>query len=113
MILITDGIQDYYVSGSRTMGAMDPSICAQAKANGVTVMVLYTPYIPLETPYVNTTDPTYVANIAPIASNIWPNLQACASQPSYAIQASDTPGINAALKQFVAIATAAPSHLTQ
>ena len=113
LIIVTDGVQDYYLNGNRTMGAIDPTVCNQAKANGVTVMVLYTPYIPLVTPYVVSSDGTYVSNIQPVAGNIFPDLQGCASQPAYAIQASDSASINAAMQQLIAIATTAPSHLTQ
>lgn len=70
LIIITDGVADDYApagpipyapssggvvenaGGARYLYAADSGVCQQAKANGVTVMVLWTPYVPLDIPYV-------------------------------------------------------------
>ncbi len=113
MFIITDGVVDYYAGTGRSIYASDSAVCTQAKASGVTVMVLWTPYVPLVTPYIPVSNSFYQSYVAPFYSNIWPNLQACASSPSLAWQATDTAGVNAALTQMLAIATKSPSHFTQ
>jgi len=113
LIIITDGVVDYYAGTGRSIYAADSSICTTAKANGLTVMTLWTPYVPLVTPYVPVSNGFYQSYVQPFYNNIWPNLQACASSPSLAWQASDSAGINAALQQMLAIATKTPGHFTQ
>jgi len=131
LIIITDGVVDEYAAsgpahyagnsgalienpgGTRYLFAADSGVCQQAKANGVTVMVLWTPYVPLDTPYVPVSNGFYDGYVAPFYGSIWPNLQACASSPSLAWQASDSADINAALQQILAVATKSPGHFTQ
>ncbi len=131
LIIITDGVVDYYahggrklyagdtagvvsnVGGDRVLYAADSGVCAEAKANGATVMVLWTPYVPLDKPYIPVSNGFYDSEVAPFYPSIWPNLQACASSPSLAWQASDSADINAALQQILAIATKSPGHFTQ
>jgi Flp pilus assembly protein TadG len=110
LIIITDGVVDYYAGTARSIYAADSSICATAKANGVT---LWTPYVPLVTPYVPVSNAFYVSYVQPFYNNIWPDLQSCASSPTLAWQASDSADINAALTQMLAIATKTPGHFTQ
>jgi Flp pilus assembly protein TadG len=113
LVIITDGVLDYYLGGARVISAADPSSCAQAKANGATVMILYTPYVPLMPPYVANANPTYTAAVLPVQANILPSLQSCASSPTMVWQASDTADVNSALTQILAIATKSPGHFTQ
>ncbi len=113
LVIITDGVLDYYLGGARYVNAVDPASCAQAKANGVTVMVIYTPYIPVIPPYVQSTNYAYTSLVQPIQSNILSSLQSCASSPALVWQASDTTDFNVAMQQLLGIVAASPGHFTQ
>ena len=107
LFVITDGLVDQYTGSARVIDPIDPTNCTALKAKGVTVMVLYTPYLPLPT------NAFYNTYVAPVASQIAPQLQACASSASLYFQASDATGINAALQQMLKVATTSPGHFTQ
>jgi Flp pilus assembly protein TadG len=52
LFIVTDGINDSLLYGTQIVGPMDQAVaapCAGIKANGVTVYVLYTPYLPIPT----------------------------------------------------------------
>ena len=100
LFLVTDGVQDYVnANGQRVVAAMTPDVCNAMKANGVTILVLYTQYIPLPT------NAFYVDNVAPFASSIVPNLTACASAPEYYFAATDPSDIQAAMQRMLQLAT--------
>lgn len=101
VFLMTDGVQD--IAGNCTDGhctqAFDPSQCAALKNAGVTVGVIYTTYLAMPT------EQTYLDLVAPFASNLAPNLQKCATSPSWFYQATDASDIQAAITALFAKAT--------
>ena len=108
VFLITDGAQDsqYQLGGGAWSGSnhattLDVSNCAALKARGITVEVLYVPYVPIPNPTTiwNDEDDFANANIP----NIPPALQACAS-PGFFFTASTPSDINSALQAMFAMA---------
>ncbi len=104
VFIITDGVQDVFcavgVDGHCT-GPFDPSLCASMKSKA-TVGVIYTTYLPI---YTNNNPafgfhPAYAFLVQPFASQIAPNLQACASGANWYYEASDGPALNAAMQQL-------------
>ena len=78
LFVVGDGVYDRSSSsGARQIGAFNSADCAALKAMGVTILVLYTPYTPIPS------NGFYMANVQPISGQIVPNLQACASSPSF------------------------------
>jgi Flp pilus assembly protein TadG len=105
VIIITDGVDDEYGNCAFThcVAPLDPTLCAQLKTKA-TVGVIYTTYNPI---YTNN-DPTqgldfrYTGLIQPLASQIAPALQACASSPLFYFEASDGPSITTGMRQLMA-----------
>ncbi len=95
------------------MEPLQPAQCAALKAKGVQILTLYTQYIPLDPPNVPTANSFYDQNIKPFAGQIFPNLQACASSPAFAFQATDPTSISAALQAMLQAALSAPARFTQ
>jgi hypothetical protein len=112
LVLVTDGLEDYVnSSGTRVMQALEPSYCQLFKNMGYTVFVLYTPYYPLMNAF-------YLQNLTSVAegtstTSLTYNLQQCASSSSDYIVATNSAGMNAALKTFLNIALATPARLSQ
>jgi Flp pilus assembly protein TadG len=101
LFIVTDGVEDETVGGSRVQSLMGTSNCTTIKNRGIRIAILYTEYLPLPT------NSWYNTYIAPIQSNIGPTLQNCASPGLY--QAVDTGGdISSALANLfeTAVATA-------
>ncbi|MEO8715984.1 MAG: pilus assembly protein TadG-related protein [Acetobacteraceae bacterium] len=125
LFIVTDGVADYFDSGGkRVIAALDPTQCSALKAKGVQVLTLYTQYFPLvypptqaptfpPTPSPSPNNAFYVANVYPFIGNLAPNLQACASSPSFAFQATDAPSIGVALQAMLQAALSAPARFTQ
>ncbi len=114
LFIVTDGVADYIDGGgNRVIAPLDPTLCAALKAKRVQIMTLYTQYYPITPPNVPTANAFYVANVAPFVGQIFPNLQACASSPSYAFQATDGASINAALQAMLQAALSVPAKFTQ
>lgn len=107
LFIITDGLVDQYTGNSRVIGQIDATQCNAMKSKGVTIMVLYTTYLPLPT------NAFYNTYVAPIQNQISPALQNCASAPSLFFTASDSAGINTALQTMLANAAKSPGHFTQ
>ena len=105
LFVVTDGVYDQYSPG-RQIGAFKPSDCAAIKALGVSVLVLYTPYLPLPD------NSFYVDNVQPISPQIVPNLQACASSPNYFFVASDANDIKTQMQNMLQLVVRSTSHLT-
>jgi Flp pilus assembly protein TadG len=106
LFIVGDGVYDQYVSGQRQMGAFDPADCAALKVQGVSILVLYTPYAaPVPT------NGYYVQHIQPVSGQIEPNLQACASSPSYYFVANDATDINTQLQTMLQLVVQTSSHL--
>ena len=110
LFIITDGMRDENVSGTRTMGPMPTSLCTTIKNRGIRIAILYTQYLPesasdswsvtnVKTPYLSPTD-----RISPAATT-------CASTGLF-YQVTTDSDISAALSALFqkAIATA---HLIQ
>ncbi len=105
LFLVTDGVYD--AGSPRAISPFDPLSCNALKALGVTILVLYTPYTPIPD------NSFYVANVEPIAPQISPDLQACASSPNYLYTASDAADIQAKLQTMLRQVVQTTSHLTQ
>jgi len=115
VFLVTDGSQDpqsYWNgswSGSNHATTLDTTICTTMKNRGITVAVLYIPYVqinPVNTSFANDEDDYANWNIPNIPSK----LQSCAS-PSFFYTASTPADINTALTEMFnqAVSTA---HVT-
>lgn len=117
LMIVTDGLRD--VPGACGYGhctaAFDDSVCTQFKNMGVTVVVIYTTYLPI---YV---DPnakskslaqTYIDLVKPFIAQIPINLKACASSSDWYAEASDGPALSAAIAQMFAN-TLAQTRLTK
>jgi Flp pilus assembly protein TadG len=105
LFIVTDGVEDEMVSGSRVQALMDPSYCTTIKNRGIRIAVLYTTYLPLPT------NAWYNQYISPFQPNIGPNLQSCAS-PGLYYAVTTNQDISAAMISLFnsAVATA---HLTK
>ena len=107
VFIVTDGLVDQYNGNERQIGPVTLAACAALKAKGVTILTLYTPYLPL------TTNAFYNTYVAPIQSQIQPQLQACASSPSMAYAASNAGDVDAELKTMLAAVIQTSGHLTR
>jgi uncharacterized protein (UPF0333 family) len=106
LFIVTDGVEDAMVSGSRVQALMDTSWCTTVKNRGIRIAVLYTEYLPL------TTNSWYNTYIAPFQSQIAGNMQSCASPGLYTAVTTDG-DISGALNTLFSTAVATASHLTQ
>ena len=107
LFIVTDGLVDEYSGGSRKIGPVNPDDCAALKARGVTILTLYTPYLPL------TNNGFYNTYVAPIQSQIVPHLQSCATSPSLAFEADNAADIDAKLRTMLATVIQNSGHLTR
>ncbi len=107
LFIVTDGLVDQYSGSSRQIGPISPSDCAAIKQAGVTILTLYTPYLPL------TTNAFYNTYVAPIQAQIAPQLQACASSASLAFEASNAADIDSRLQTMLAAVIQSSGHLTK
>jgi Flp pilus assembly protein TadG len=73
LLIITDGIEDD-ASGT---GLMDTSMCATIKNRNIQIGVVYATYFPIPGYW------PYDLYVAPVQSQINPNLASCASSPAY------------------------------
>jgi hypothetical protein len=90
LFIVTDGVEDETVNGSRVQSLMSTSYCTTIKNRGIRIAVLYTTYLPLPT---NAWYNSYIASFQP---NIGSNLQSCAS-PGLYFQVSTNQDISAAM----------------
>jgi Flp pilus assembly protein TadG len=82
LFFVTDGVEDESYGGRiiQTInggGGAGVDYCAQIKAKGIKIAILYTEYLPVPK------NSFYQSNVAPILNNIGPKLQACASPNLY------------------------------
>ncbi len=97
-IFLSDGVED--IEGNLMFGrgtdVSYTSACAQIKAAGATMISIAAPYP------VMGNEPQYQSLVAPLAPPATPNYQSamtsCATDLTWAYQATDGPGINAAVK---------------
>ncbi len=106
LFIVTDGVEDALVSGSRVQALMDTSWCTTVKNRGIRIAVLYTQYLPLPT------NSWYNTYISPFQPQIAGNMQGCASPGLYTAVTTDG-DISAALTALFNTAVAQSSHLTQ
>jgi hypothetical protein len=90
LFIVTDGVEDALVGGTRIQALMDTSYCTTVKNRGIRIAVLYTVYYPLPT------NAWYNSYISPFQSNISQNMQSCAS-PGLYFQVSTGGDISAAM----------------
>ena len=105
LFIVTDGVEDEMVNGSRVQSLMSPTYCTTIKNRGIRIAVLYTTYLPLPT------NSWYNQYIKPFQSQIGPTLQSCAS-PGLYFQVSTDQDISGALAQLFNIAVET-AHLTR
>jgi hypothetical protein len=105
LFIVTDGVEDETVGGSRVQSLMGTSNCTTIKNRGIRIAILYTEYLPLPT------NSWYNTYIAPFQPNIGSNLQSCAS-PGLYFEVTVDQDITAAMEALFAQALAT-SHLTQ
>jgi hypothetical protein len=91
LFLITDGVEDENQGGSNGVGLISTDQCTAMKNRGISIGVVYTTYFPVPTYW------PYNDYVAPIATQIGPNLQGCASSPNYFVEVSTDGDIGAAL----------------
>jgi Flp pilus assembly protein TadG len=106
LFIVTDGVYDQLNGSDRQIGAFSPADCAGLKDLGVTILVLYTPYIPVPS------NSQYTATVEPVMPGVVPNLTACASSPAGFFVASDAAGIDAQLQVMLQAAVLSSGHLT-
>ena len=90
VFLVTDGVEDEMVAGSRQQSLMSNGWCTTIKNRGIRIAVLYTAYLPLPT------NSWYNQYISPFQPNIASTLQNCAS-PGLYYQVTTGGDISAAL----------------
>jgi len=99
LFFVSDGVADAYypstclesgVGSGRCQEPMNVANCTAIKNRGIKIAVLYTTYYPL------TTNAWYNSTVAPWASQIPTNMQACAS-PGLYFQVSPSQGISQAM----------------
>jgi Flp pilus assembly protein TadG len=105
LFIVSDGVDDSKVNGSRHQALFDTSWCTTVKNRGIRIAMLYTTYLPLPT------NPWYNTYISPFQPQISGNMKACAS-PGLFFQVSTDQDITAAMNALFqqAVATA---RLTQ
>lgn len=113
--MVTDGVTDvegwWCVYGHCT-APIDPKICDDFKAKGITVGIVYTTYLPTKADPMNASSTElrdeYIKLVQPIAKDIRPNLEKCAT-PGWFFEASDGTEIHAAMQTLFRQATQTPS----
>jgi Flp pilus assembly protein TadG len=108
LILVTDGVQDFdncsYILCHQPQ-IVTASSCTALKNKGINVAVIYTTYLPFNSIF-------YTSEVQPLANNIAPALQSCATSGLY-FEASDATGIASAFSSiFSQIAIASNPRLT-
>ncbi|MGH6823912.1 MAG: TadE/TadG family type IV pilus assembly protein, partial [Methylocella sp.] len=116
VFLVTDGAQNNQIqngggswSGSNSATTLNTANCSLLKNRGITLSILYVPYVPIQNPTRIWNDEDHVANAN--IPNIPPSLRACAS-PGF-FYTADTPQdiTNAMQDMFLQVLAAA--RLTQ
>jgi hypothetical protein len=105
LFIVSDGVDDDSVSGSRNQAMFDTSYCTTVKNRGIRIAVLYTTYEPM------TTNSWYNTYVAPFQPQIAGNMQNCAS-PGLFFQVSTDQDISSAMTALFQ-QTIATARLTQ
>jgi Flp pilus assembly protein TadG len=117
LFIVTDGMDDYYTNPAaqlgRTQAPINPAACAQLKAEGFTIYVLYTLYYPLANPFYISSDINIVEGIspAPPSTNIEYAMSQCASSTDKFYKADDGNSIDKALQAMLAAALGSAGRL--
>jgi Flp pilus assembly protein TadG len=108
LFIVSDGVDDNSLNGSRNQALFDTSYCTTVKNRGIRIAVLYTTYLPLPNTPINS---WYTKYIAPFQPQISGNMQKCAS-PGLFFEVKTDQDISAAMNALFqqAVATA---RLTQ
>lgn len=116
LIIVTDGMADYYKDGKNdgrvipdSEGPIKAADCAGMKSLKYSIYVLYTTYIATPTDLMLHFDP----NLAPYVPSIVPALKSCASAPTNYAEASDPTAINTAMTQLLQSALSNSGRYTQ
>lgn len=108
-IFLSDGVED--IEGNQIYGrgtdVSYTSACSSIKNNANATL------ISIVAPYPVVSDNQYPILVAPIASQLVPTMQACATDSSWAFQATDGPGINTAVKTALQQIIQGLTRLTQ
>ena len=107
LFVVADGLVDQNSGVGRQIGPINPQDCAALKARGVTILTLYTPYLPL------TTNGFYQAYVAPVQAQIAPQFAACASSPSLSFEAANAQDIDSRLQTMLTAVIQSSGHLTR
>ncbi len=112
LFIVSDGLVDQYSGSSRVIGPINPANCAAIKAQGVTILTLYTPYLPIMN---NSFYVTYVWPYQSMGSpdNIQQAMSACATTPSLAYVATNSAQIDAQLQTMLATVVQTTGHFTR
>jgi Flp pilus assembly protein TadG len=107
LFIVTDGVEDELVSGSRQQSTMTGSQdwCTPLKTKGIKIAILYTEYFPLPT------NSWYNSYIAPFQPSIGTTLQNCASSGLF-YEVGLGQDISTALSELFQLAVNS-AHLTQ
>jgi Flp pilus assembly protein TadG len=103
VFLITDGVnnsQTYAPFTGSNPAVLDTSYCTTLKNRGITIGVLYTPYVPINPPnasFAGNEDGKVNAIIPPSSTAVPDALRACASAPNFYIEANSPDDINQGL----------------
>jgi Flp pilus assembly protein TadG len=89
LFLVSDGVADEW--GPPRVKPVPVALCDQIKARNIQIAALYTTYHPLPT------NAAYMAEVAPVASQIAPAMQQCAS-PGLYFEVSPSQGISEAMQ---------------
>ncbi len=105
LFIVSDGVDDSNVSGSRNQALFNTAMCTTVKNRGIRIAVLYTTYLPLPT------NSWYNSYISPFQPQIAGNMQNCAS-PGLFFQVSTDQDITTAMAALFqqAVATARLTH---
>lgn len=116
VFLVTDGAQNNQIqngggtwSGSNAATTLNTANCSLLKNRGITISILYVPYVPIQNPTTIWNDEDHVANAN--IPNIPPSLRACAS-PGYFFTADTPQDITNALQDML-LQVLAAARLTQ
>ncbi|WP_158747597.1 pilus assembly protein TadG-related protein [Acidisphaera sp. L21] len=112
LFIVSDGLVDQMSGSARVIGPISPTDCQALKNNGVIILTLYTPYLPLPT------NPFYMSNVWQYQSMGTPDqiqqaMTACASATNYAFVASNSADIDTQLNAMLATVLQTSGHFTQ
>lgn len=107
LFIVSDGVVDDQSTGRRVIAPVSRASCDAIKAQGITILTLYTPYLPLPS------NSFYNQFVAPIQDQVGPALQACATAPTMFFQAANAGDIDTQLKLMLASVIKTSGYLTQ